>query len=225
MGHFCCTPKIGSIYPIEEALLNAMNSYKIRKYNIDEYKERLKKIFDKQNIHSNQIDLRDLFLDNHFDSNPHYVLQNTIFDLFLANLEKFTHRDVLILSYPLLNNAEEKDKLNFTEILSHYFSGEFTFKNLEYVLKRIIMFYTRKINSILAKKMEEKKDVNCIEDMNSKLFSESKINEFLSNKMEKVKHFQDNTWGNNVTTDECILIIKRCKIWDFEEIRNNFLLE
>lgn len=226
MGPCCCSPRIGSIYPIEESLLNAMDALKLKKYNIEYLKGKLKIIFEKNNKNSQEIDLRNLFLDNNFETNSHYVLQNSFFDLFIANLEKFAVKEILILVFPLLNNVEEKDKLIYVELLSDYFFGEgFTYKNLEFVLKKVFIFYTRKINVLLAKLMDQKKDKICLENMNSKLFAETRINSFLSNIMQKIKFTQANAWGDKVSIDECTTIIKKSKIWDFEEIRNNFLMD
>ena len=224
MGTCCCSPRIGSIYPIEESLLNAMIAFKIRKYSLLELKPRLKKIFEKTDKTEIKNDLRELFLNNNYETNVDYVIQNTIFDLIIGNLEKLTVKDILLLVFPMINNSEESDKLKFVDVLSEYYDGEYNCKYLEFTLKKIIKFYTKKLTELMGQKLDNKSDKKCCENMNLKLFSDKKIDEYLDIVMDKERLDDRDSWKDYVTNNDCLNIIKRSKIWDFEEIRNSFLM-
>ena len=108
MGVCCCSSRIGQIYPIEESLVNAMVEFKIRKYNIEELKEKLKTIFEKyHNENDVKRELRELFLDNNFETNKNYVIQNSIFDLYMKFVQRLNIKHILILVFPLLTNQQE----------------------------------------------------------------------------------------------------------------------
>ena len=220
----CCAPKLGTFYPIEESLIKAMSTLKVRKYSLEEITKKLNEIFEEKNKQDmeNNDKLRNIFLDNNIETNSYYVIHNEIFDKFIKSLKKLTIFDILVLIFPLLDNSQERDMLKFEKILSEHY-GEYTLRDLEETLKRVIIFYTREINIIMKDKLTDKDDIKCIKKMNLELFSEEQIEGSYFRNLRIL--FVSKSMDSVVREKECNNIVRYAKIWDYQQIRNNLFRE
>lgn len=222
MGVSCCRQSIVDIYPIEISLINSMNAFKIRRYSLETIRQKLEEIFEKSDD-SEKIkqDLRILFLEFDSELNDHFVIQNCIFDLFISFIDELAIEDILILLFPLLNDKE--NKFAFEKLISDALTGDYSYRQLEFYMKKIYFFYTRELNTLLKNKLDDQDLINSLEQMERELFSVERINYFIHEAMNKKQHEASSFWDEKIKCDELNDVIILTKIWDYQSIRENLL--
>lgn len=232
----CCAYKLASIYQIEEILYEWIDDLKFRKLNLDQLRLELESCFKSQrendSKNSIKMNLRNLFLLNNMQTNKFYAIQNSLFDFFIKELENFyatkaeklSMDQILLFIFPLMENKEENEKLDFIYLMTNYLQEEdLSYKRFLNILKYIIETYTKFLNKFLMNNLTDKEYVFNLKDMSDTYFPDNKIQRFLNDLFNKDELDFCDTWDRSVNYDERIKIIKKVKIWDYKEIRNNFI--
>lgn len=219
----CCQGSVDTTL-IEEFIDNLLETLKIRKLSISQFKIKLRVIFDDANIMNNKEQIRkkllSILIDDN-DSNQGKEFQEK-FSYEIFDKTELIKKNINIYLYPILKDKEISDE-SFYDLCKEKYGDMFNYEQFYKELLHVITFYTRDINKFLLEFLSDQYEKDLITQMNNEHFSKENIELFVNKFIPKEDMIKNKSWTERVAPFKTEAIFKGIGIDNFKNIRQNLI--
>lgn len=221
----CCTNDDTHFFPLEECVSDLLSSLLIRNMSEEQMKVKIKAFFIRRENEDSEVEIKEslkkIFMNTQAKHNPNIDFQNLFIDKLFEKAQNLNTKNIMIASYPLLNNKKNLMADNFFNLLKEKLGAEFDYEAMETMLFYVIKFYTHDLTKMLVENLEEESQKKIgIEILDTK-YSLTNINNFVAFAMTKDHLVSSGLWNTPVTFERARPIFKAIEIDDYLKIRNN----